>query len=557
MQSLIRFLLFPAHPLFSCALLLLLALPLHAQMGPSIPSPGVVKGELRDARGFTRSFEPDTKVVALALPSDSPPFCEVVSAAWQDAFTQMLEGRDAHAKIGGLQSGVQAREGVKGDVTVDGRFELRDVPLKRRLALAARVQGMWRPFTEEIWLTEDKPVAERVIDFYTLGADVQKLRVAEHTLEIKATVNEGLRYLPITVTETLIIENDDPQRAAIPAESIKGAPFIELELLAAPTLPDMAFLASMYGTELLFCQGTAAREPRSVPLDARANKPWMFGGGQMHGEKATFGEGPQIALDAWHPLNLDGALSFMGEGETFFRLKQDAQDRNIATLVFNRPVPPGENGRPGRLVIRLLHKCGVVYSDAGASVNLLRRLGLEVHDMRVAATPGVQVAAVGMGAHASLLGEPEIGQDGLARYAPLAHQGALVKADDRYAFMLRLDPEWQRVMSEIARRNAQAAPAGKKPAGEKSINMSGIYGVLAALFGLGFAITLLYTFRASREVQRMRVNEVHASKREIVEALAELDRDYEARKLPASAYLDQRKRLLARAVDLETRKGGR
>lgn len=553
MRSLIRFLFCTAHPACLGALLVVFALPLGAQVGPPASTPGVIRGELRDMRGYTLSFEPDTKVVALALPSDSPPFCEVVSAAWQDAFTEVLEGRDAHAKIGGLQSGVTAREGYKGDVTAEGRFELRNLPLQRRLALAARVQGMWRPFTEEIWLTEQQPLAERVIDFFTLGADVSKLRIVEHNLEIRATVNEGLRYLPITVTETIIIENDDPGRAALPAESLRGAPFIEIELLSAPTLPDKALLAGLYGSELIFCQGAPAREPRAVPLDDRANKPWLFGGGQMHGEPAKFGPGPQVALDAWHPLNLDGTLEFIGEGETFFRLKQDARDNNIATLVFNRPVPPAQGGRPGRLVLRVLHKCGVLYTDAGASVNFARMASRDLLDLRVAATAGLNVLAVRDPDHTAVLGEGELGQDGMVRYAPKA-RGVQVKAGERYAFSLRLDPQWQSIMAEVAKRNA-APPAPRPKPADKSLNVKGIYAMLAALFGIGFAVTLLYTFRASREVQRLRVNEVHAGKHDILDALSELERDYAARRIPPSAYLEQRKRLLARAVDLETRRG--
>ncbi len=538
------------------ALLALCSAPLAAQVGPAAPSPGVIKGDLRDARGQTRSFEPDVKVIALALPSDSPPFCEVVSAAWQDAFTEILEGRDAHSKIGGLKSGVAAREGFKGDVTVDGRFELRNLPLKRRLALAARVQGLWRPFIEEIWLTQEKPVAERVIDFYTLGADVKQLRVAEHNLELKATIREDLKYAAITVTETIVIENPDQFRAALPPESVKGAPFIELELLKAPGL-DGAFLPSLYGTELLFCQGTPARERRAAPLDERANMPWMFGGADlMHGKAAAYGEGPQIALDAWHPLNADGGLEFVTEGETFFRLKQDSRDQNIALLVFNRPVPPGENGKPGKLVLKILHKCGVLYSDPGGAVNFSRALGIALNDLRVIAPVGVQVLAVRIGEHGTLLAEPEASADGLARYAPPPHEGELVKAADRYAFSLRFDAKTQELMQTIAGAKAPVAP-GKATAPEKTLAMSSIYGVLAVLFGIGFGITLLFTFRTSREMQRLRVNEAHASKREILEALAELERDYEARKLPASAYVEQRKRLLARAVDLETRRGGR
>lgn len=545
----------PGHALRLFALALwCLALPaLAAQTGPPASTPGVIKGELRDARGYTLSFEPDTKVVVLALPGDSPPFCEVVSAAWQDAFTEVLEGRDAHAKIGGLQSGVTAREGYKGDVTADGRFELRNLPLQRRLALAARVQGLWRPFMEEIWLTEQQPLAERVIDFYALGADVKKLRIVEHNLEIKATVNEGLRYLPITVTETIIIENDDPARAALPAESVRGAPFIEIELLSAPTLPDKALLAGLYGSELLFCQGTPAPKPRPAPLDDRANQPWMFGGGQMHGVRATYGAGPQIALDSWHPLNLDGALEFVGEGETFFRLKQDARDNNIATLVFNRPVPPAQGGRPGRLVLRVLHKCGVLYSEPNAAVNFARVASHDVLDLRVVATAGLNVLAVRDPDHMAVLGDGEVGQDGMVRYAPRA-SGVQVKAGERYAFSLRLDPQWQSIMADVAKRNAAPAAPKAKPV-DKALNLKGIYAMLAVLFAIGFAVTLLYTFRATREAQRLRVNEVYAGKREIIEALAELERDYAARRIPASAYLEQRTRLLNRAVDLEMRRG--
>lgn len=543
-----------------CAALLAAALApcLAAQSGPVAPSPGAIAGELRDLRQVTRSFEPDTWVVALALPRESPPFCEVVSAAWQDAFTDIAEGRDPHGKLGGLASGVQAREGYRIEATADGRFELRNLPLKRRLALAARVQGLWRPVTEEIWLTEEKPRVERVIDFYTLGADVKQLRVAEHTLEIKSVLREDLKYAPVTVIETLVIENPDQRLAALPAESVKGSPFIELELLAAPTLPDKALLASLYGTELLFCQGVAAKDPRPVPPDERANSPWMFGGvDTMHGKSTQYSDAPQISLDAWHPLNLDGALEFIAEGETFFRLKQDAADQNAAFLVFNRPVPPGENGRPGRLVIRLLHKSGVLYSQPSGSISLARVFSAPVADLRVTAFGGLEVAAVKVGGHSGLLREPEVGADGLARYAPVEHSGNLLEAGERYVLALRFDREAQKSLAEVAKIARPAPGAQAAPAAQKVLNVSAIYGALAAMFGLGFIITLLLTFRASREVQRRRVNEAHVGKNDVLQALAELDRDFEARKVPASSYLEQRKRLLSRAVDMESRKGQR
>ena len=548
------------RPLFLALMLFALAAPVFAQAGPREPSPGRVRGELRDQRGVTRSFEPGTFIVILALPPESPPFCEIVSAAWQDSFTDIAEGRDPHGKLGGLQNGVSAREGYKIEATADGRFELRDLPLNRRLALAARVQGLWRPFIEEIWLTREKPEVERVIDFFTLGADLSRLRVIEHALDLKTVIRDDLKYAAITVTETITIENPDQRLAALPPESVKGGPFIELELLKAPVL-DAAFLPSLYGSALLYCQGVPAKEIRPVAPDERANLPWLFGGvDQMHGKPAQYTAGPQIALDAWHPLNLDGALDFVGEGETFFRLKQDGNGQNIAYLVFNRPVPPGENGKPGRLVIKLMHKAGVLLARPEGKVSLPRQLLMPVEELRALAAGGVTISALRVEGHFGLLGEPEIGSDGAMRYASVKTEGAPVKSGERYLFSLGFDRELQKQMAAIAKAAPPAHDPGANPAApvvQKTLNVQSVYALLAVLFGLGFLITLLLTFRATREVQQIWVNEAHASKGEILIALAELERDFEARKLPAQSYLDQRKRLLNRAIDLESRRGAR
>jgi hypothetical protein len=293
-------------------------------------------------------------------------------------------------------------------------------------------------------------------------------------------------------------------------------------------------------------------------MDDRAVMPWLFGGADtMHGKPATYSDAPQISLDEWHPLNLDGALEFVSEGETFFRIKQTRNDVNVAYLVFNRPVPPGENGKPGKLVIKLMHKSGILYAVPGGAVSIPRTLDMPLLDLRVSATPGLTVSAIRASDHSALFGEPEIGQDGLARYKPLQRQGALVAAKDRYILSIRFDRDAQRAMAAIARSFSRLGEKPAIPQTAKSLNMPAIYGVLAAVFGIGFVITLLYTFRTSREVQRLRVNEAHASRHEILRALSELEDDFARHKLPASSYLEHRRRLLNRAIDVEARKGAK
>ncbi|MCC6572989.1 MAG: hypothetical protein IT462_04275 [Planctomycetes bacterium] len=532
----------------------LVAAPLHAQMGPAAPQPGSVFGRLKDRVGTTIDFEPGTVVCALALPPESPPFCEIVSAAWQDAFNAVVAGRDPHSKFGGLQGGVLAREGYHVKAGPRGDYEIANLPLRKRLALAAKVQGLWRPFREEIWLTDDQPRVERDIPFYTLGADPRACRVAEHSLQLKSIIKDTLVYAVVEVTETIVIENLDPSRAALPAESAAtGAPWFQLGLLTAPGM-DPAFLAGMYGTELLFLQGTNASSPGPVPLDARAQRPWTFGGmDNMHGRPVEYGPGPQVSLDPWHPLNLDGALDFIGEGETFFKLDPDDSGGRKASLVFNRPVPPAVGGKPGRLVLKLMHRGGIPLAQPESSVRVMRSLPLALRDLRIATDPTLEVGGVRADGHAKLLEAPEQGADGLVRYRAAAGALDVVGAGDRYIIAIALSARAREVLADVARRIQPPSKTETPAPAATGINMQGVFIMLAVVFAVGFLVAMVISLRSSREMQRKRLNEVDASRDEIIAAMKQLEADYKARKLSATAYLDQRKRLMARALEISVK----
>lgn len=535
------------------------------ETGPVAAQPGEIYGRLLDRTNETLTFDPaETVVCVVTLPPESPPFCEVVSAAWQDTFTAVVEERDPHEVFGGLRHGVTAREGVWAAVRPDGSFRVEGLPLHRRLALAARVQGLWRPFREEIWLTEEQPAAERDVRFWTLGAPSDGLRIAEHTMEANYRLPPTLRYAVVEVVETLVIENPHQRRACLPEASLRGDPFFEIPLLMAPTpTMDAAHLPALYGSEFTFLQGTDAASPGPVDRDERARGPWSFGGvDAMHGQPVQYPDGPQISLDAWHELNLDGSLEFLGEGETFFKLAPGADGRNRASLVFNRPVPPGRDGRPGRLVIKLRHRGGVLYENPTSFVELRRGFSLPCADLRVMVPEGLEASAVLLGDHRSLLAEPELGSDGMLRYAPRAGARELIPAGETWVAAIRFSKDLQHAMAELAPppgdgQEPDHGRGGLPPDATKQgpeLLMKNVYTAAAVLCGLAFLVAVVVSLRGSAKGQRGSLNRSPVSRHELVQALRALERDFESRSLPAQAYQEHRRRLMNRLLDLEVNK---
>lgn len=534
--------------------LVLLALgapaPLSAQADPG---DGRITGYVKDRVGTTASFDSTTVVCAVILPPQAPPFNEIVSAGWQEALDALVKQSESPAPFGALLASLKGVTAIHTIVAGDGFFRLEGLPLNRRIGVAARVAGVWRPLQREIRLTEDQPAAECEVPFWTLARDLSGLRISRHSLEISATINRNLRYAAVEILETIVLENPDPTRAVLPAGASRSKPFIKLGLLVSPGLT-AAFLPSMYGSQLSFLQGRKAPEPRIVPVAEGRTSPWTFGGIEaMHGPREIYSEAAQTSHDSWHPLNARGELEFIGEGETLFISELSPDGRGSAWLIFNRPVPPARDGNPGRLVLRIRHKGGVLHESADRRLRLARRFPLPLTELRVTADPRLEIRGLKPEAHARIIGDARL-TEGLNVYGVPEHEGDLIAADEEFELIIGFTPEARAEMAKIAggfSTSENSPPPRPDAPAETGISTQAVFKALAVLFGLAFLVALVSSLRASREDQIKRLNRCHASSAQIVGEIHRLHAEYQAGRLPAALYTEQRKRLVNRLVEAE------
>jgi hypothetical protein len=284
----------------------------------------------------------------------------------------------------------------------------------------------------------------------------------------------------------------------------------------------------------------------------------------MHGERVKYGSGAQFSHDAWHPLNLEGQLEFIGEGETFFRVSQPDGKTNVASLVFNRPVPPAQGGRPGRLVLKFRHQAGVMPEASGASVVVRRKLQWPLLDLRAMTNGTVELNAVREPGHVGLFARPSADSDGATRYAP-ALKGLLVDAQEEFLLSARLSADVRERFAELAAgmndeqpptESVREAATGRAATGRPGANMPAVYGALAGAFGLGFVVSVIVMLRGRREDQRARLDRAPGGRDELLRELALLDADFEKGALPATSYQAQRARLMTRLVEMTAGRGG-
>ncbi|MCC6466450.1 MAG: hypothetical protein IT463_14010 [Planctomycetes bacterium] len=515
-----------------------LLLCLLAALPGALCAQGTVRGRLADGVAEQRSYDTGTLVGAIALPEQCPPFNELVAGCWQEAMEALSAGRKPETPFGGLGGAPGIGGGVFAPTDSDGRFVLAGLPLERRLAVAARVDGLWRPLLRECWLTAAQPEAEVQIGFHSCGGDVATL-VAEHKLELEAQLRSDLKFAPVLVTETLTIENPNPDLAVYLGDAVT------LTFMAPPGVLARQ-LPQVYGRIFIFAQGLPAATAQPAPEDTNALWAWNFGlGDAMHGMTPTYSKGAQYSADGWHALNLDAALDFTGEGETLFS-PEETPDARTAAITFRRVVPPARNGKPGRLVLRLRHACGVDLAEPGKHLRLQRKLPFAVRQVSAEADGRLDLSGLVADENRRLFDSPVVRGDRLAWPAARAVDPVAAPSQG-YDLVFGF--------TRAAQEQLAAGPETAAPADEDEtlpgarLNTQVLFRALALLFGLAFLGALAASLRKPREGQLERLARLPASRAEVVQALRELKAEFAAGRLPAASYAEQRLRLLNRLIE--------
>jgi hypothetical protein len=506
----------------------------------TLSAQGSISGTLKDPAGTTTWFETLATVGAIVLPDESHPFNEITAATWQEAMTALSEGRAPETPFGRLTGGITplATHFVQADA--DGSFRLDDLPLEQRIGIAARVGDVWWPVAREFWLTESQPQARAEIPFFTLDAGIPPPATL-HELDVALMKRPDLRYASVAIIETLRFENHSPAHAAM----------VEIELeLALPPGIQARHLPSLYGSQLLFMQGTGSLPANigdaNLPL---ARQAWRFGGGDMmHGTGAVYSRGPQRSSDNWHRLNIE-SLHMIGGGDTQFLDKPSPTGRS-ASLVFRRPVPPALHGEPGTLVIAVLHNGGIPVEEPTALVPLKRGFPFDVQHARANLDARLSLQALLADGHRSLYTTAETIGDMLRREStgtPALNSGATVQ------FVIGLTPETQAALRQAVMPTAPG-PGPVVDVSRQSLRWYAVFIALAIVFGIAFCGALIASIRKPREQQLDQLAELPASRAEVLSALAQLETEYKAGKLPASAYVSQKQRLMNRLVEFDVKR---
>jgi len=500
---------------------------------------GVVQGRAVNAANANALLSEPATVCAVHLPATSHPFNEITSATWQEAMTALAEKREFTTPFGKLEGGVKPLGASTATVDGSGNFRLENLPLETRLGLAVRVDNLWWPLRHELFLTADKPQAEAELVYCRLGAQDPQLEL--HKLRLEPLIRQSLKYGGIAVIETIRLTNTDPARAALVE--------ITADLALVPGTV-ARHLPATYGSQLLYLQGWNLRQAVSRTQGEESGGAWLMGGATMHGSQPSYTKAAQDSADNWHPLQKFGLIALCDPGDTLFR-EDPSPDGRAASIIFRRVVPPAIGGAPGVLELRLIHQAGARMAQPDQRTRLIRWFPLTLQKAEAEVADGITLNALVTEAHQRLYGDARPG-DGLVTLG--AARNPALQAQDRVELVIGFDAELQKELLEMdARATGQVAPEPETAPGAEAatLNTRAVFLALAAMFGLAFLIALVASVRKVREVQLQRLNKLPVSREDALGALKDLESDYKQGKLPATAFLEQKQRLMNRLVEFD------
>lgn len=505
----------------------------------ALAAQGVLTGHVFDAAGGEQYLDEAALIAAVPLPKDAPPFNEITAAEWQGAFSAFAENREPEIPLGGALAPVEITgQALTSELQGDGTFRLEGIPFEQRIAIAVKVGDWWWPLREELWFDASAAAMDVQIPYYRLGADRSAVRIQRWRLDAAGGIREDLKYAPLNMIESITLTNPDPALAAMVT--------VSLDILIAPGMSARS-VTSMYGSQLLYMQGWSAAEP--VSLQDPKTGAWTFGtGGGMHGGAPVMQPGAQVSADNWHPLNSDPMLAMVGGGETVYRINPSPSGRS-ATLMFTRPVPPAQDGAPGTLTIRLLHKGGVLMLSPGDKLTFKRSFDYPVDEATAQLNETLTMSALVEGAHRRLYAQPQNGT-----FASNPEAAPDLPRTEVAVLAVGFTPEMQEFMKDLeARASGEVTPEAPPEPPGKTMDVSMIFKALAFIFGLAFLGALVATLRKPRDEQLKNLAELPGSRAELLDAVTKLEQEYKKGALPARAYGEQRQRLLNRLVEFDSR----
>ncbi len=520
--------------------------------------------ELFDSTGTLSSFE-NVIFVALFLPDNFLPFDELTQGQWNFYFEKILNPNTSPLTDPELAPFQGLREAIPGRIftsPVSGRATLEGLPLRKRIVLAAKHEGLWWPIKREFWFDAPSEEREARLELHALSTDLSLLKASEYTFSVNHGKQfQGARWHQVELQETLRIVNLSTTHAVIGKEAFENQGWLRFPLTPPPGLPPIYLTQSMLLNSWSYFVGQPTEEVmpfESTPETLSPYVPWSSGldWGENHhrasdSENTSFHgtninhyhtQGPKRSEDNAHPFNREGRFEFIAPGENYLSMQEEELHERL-DLVINKPIPPG-----GSMVIFLKQEPGILFEQP-ESIQIYRPpLPFDIEEVRISHSPLYNL----QGRNALVLKKAEQDNDGMLR--PLAQQndlGITIPRGSFFGLEIQAAPELLAAMSELdlglenQEEPSKTTPALTPPK-EPSLTESPtrLFSLLAALFGFVFFIILIRSIRGNEQEQRTRLEKNPASEEQLLQELQNLKVSYTQGKLPAKTYQEEHRRLL-------------
>jgi hypothetical protein len=255
--------------------------------------------------------------------------------------------------------------------------------------------------------------------------------------------------------------------------------------------------------------------------------------------------------DNTHDYNRDGMFEFIGAGQVYAKMIETDMV-SMMCLVINKPIPPRT-----QMVIRLVQHPGILYDNPGPIRVYRPGLPVDLPQFRVRSDNGLNLLGGGSLNLVAVegLGRP-LGAGSVLWDATPGEGGVVIRAGTPFAYDLAPTAEQERVLNEIdaqfsrqeqsSRTDATPPVASATPDGSsRGDNGHGLW-ALAVVFLIATIVAFVVSIRKPYEAQMAKLKAIPFTREEGLSELLALQREYQAGKIDAATYRDERNRILNR-----------